>query len=136
MAAPNFPKLFETSRIGQLRLKNRLVMLPMGTAYGTPSGEVTQRTVDHYVERAKGGVGLITVGNISPSLPNAVNQLTLDSDWVLMGHYELVEKVHAQHVKITAQLNHAGREKYADALRPGEELVSSSPLPMTFEGKV
>lgn len=111
-------------------------MLPMGTAYATPSGEVTQKTIDHYVERAKGGVGLITVGNISPHLPNALNQLTLDSDWVLMGHYELVEKVHAHHVKITAQLNHPGREKYADALHPGEELVSSSPLPMTFVGQV
>ena len=68
MVLPTFRKLFENSGIGQLRLKNRLVMLPMGTAYATPSGEVTQRTVDHYVERAKGGVGLITVGNISPSL--------------------------------------------------------------------
>jgi 2,4-dienoyl-CoA reductase-like NADH-dependent reductase (Old Yellow Enzyme family)/thioredoxin reductase len=130
-----FPRLFEPAHIGKLRLRNRLVMLPMGTAYATPSGEVTQRTIDHYVGRAKGGAGLITVGNISPYLPNALNQLVLDSDWVMMGHYELVEKVHAEGAKIIAQLNHPGRQKYAEALQPGEERVSSSPLPMTFVGQ-
>ncbi len=78
-------------------------MLPMGTAYATISGEVTQRTIDHYVGRAKGGVGLIIVGNVSPYLPNGLNQLVLDSDWVLMGHYELVEKVHAEGAKIIVQ---------------------------------
>ena len=135
MAEQLFPKLFEAAHLGKLRLKNRLVMLPMGTSYATPLGEATRRTIDHYVERAKGGVGLITVGNISPHLPNALNQLTLDSDWVLMGHYELVEKVHAQGTRITAQLNHPGRQKYADSLQPGEELISSSAVPMTLMGQ-
>ena len=65
----SFQKLFEPACIGKVKLKNRLIMLPMATAYGTPSGEVTQRTIEHYVERAKGGVGLVTVGNISPDLP-------------------------------------------------------------------
>lgn len=130
-----FPKLFEPATIEKLKLKNRIVMLPMGTAYATPSGEVTQRTIDYYVERAKGGVGLITVGNISPNLPNALNQLALGSDWVLMGHYDLVEKVHAYGAKITAQLNHPGRQKYPEAYM-GEELVSSSALATTFLGEV
>jgi 2,4-dienoyl-CoA reductase-like NADH-dependent reductase (Old Yellow Enzyme family)/thioredoxin reductase len=129
-------KLFEPAKIGNVKLRNRLVMLPMGTAYANAAGEVTQRTIDHYVERAKGGVGLITVGNISPHYPNALNQLVLDSDWFLMGHYELVEKVHAQGAKINAQLNCPGRQKYPDALRPGEELVSSSALPTRFLGKI
>ena len=109
-----FPRLFESANIEKQKLRNRLVMLPMGTAYATPSGEVTQRTIDHYVERAKGGVGLITVGNISPYFPNAINQLALDSDWKLMGHYELAEKVHAHGAKITAQLNYAGKQKNLD----------------------
>ncbi|MFH1350085.1 MAG: FAD-dependent oxidoreductase [Pseudomonadota bacterium] len=130
-----YPKLFEPTRIGKVKLKNRLVMLPMGTAFAALSGEVTQRTMDHYVERAKGGIGLITVGNLSPYYPNALNQLVLDSDWVLMGQYELVEKVHAHGAKIVGQLNYPGRQKYIEALRPGEELVSSSALPMKFMGK-
>lgn len=131
-----YPKLFEPAKIGNVKLRNRLVMLPMGTAYATAAGEVTQRTIDHYAERAKGGIGLIIVGNISPHYPNAINQLVLDSDWVLMGHYELVEKVHAHGARISAQLNCPGRQKYTDALRPGEELVSSSALQTRFLGKV
>lgn len=132
----SFPKLFEQASIGKLKLKNRLIMLPMGTGYASAAGEVTQRTIDHYVERAKGGVGAITVGNISPFSPNAINQLALDSEWMLMGHYELVEKVHAHGAKITAQINYAGKQKYIDAIRPGEKLYSSSAVPTKFLGKV
>lgn len=131
-----FPRLFEQASIGNLKLKNRIVMLPMRTAYATLSGEATQRTIDHYVERAKGGVGVVTVGNISIHLPQALNQLVLDSDWLLMGHYELVEKVHAYGAKIIAQLNHPGRQKYPEASHPEEEMVSSSSLPMTSLGRV
>jgi 2,4-dienoyl-CoA reductase-like NADH-dependent reductase (Old Yellow Enzyme family)/thioredoxin reductase len=132
----SFPRLFETANIGKLRVKNRLIMLPMGTGYASISGEVTQRTIDHYVQRAKGGVGVITVGNVSPVSPNAINQLSLDTDWMLMGHYELVEKVHAHGAKITAQINYAGKQKYLDAIRPGEKLFSSSPVATKFLGKV
>jgi 2,4-dienoyl-CoA reductase-like NADH-dependent reductase (Old Yellow Enzyme family)/thioredoxin reductase len=131
-----YPKLFEPASIGKIRLRNRVVMLPMGTAYATPSGEVTERTIDYYIERAKGGVGLITVGNISPHLPNVMNQLVLGSDWVLMGQYELVEKVHAHGTKIAAQLNHAGKQKYTESRLTGEELISSSAIPTTFLGEV
>jgi 2,4-dienoyl-CoA reductase-like NADH-dependent reductase (Old Yellow Enzyme family)/thioredoxin reductase len=132
----SFPKLFEPACIGKVKLKNRLVMLPMGVAYATPSGEVTQRTVDHYVERAKGGVGLITVGNISVYLPAGAHSLVLDSDYMLMGHYELVEKVHAHGAKIIAQLSHPGRQKSKTILFPGEELVSSSSLATFYLGTV
>ena len=124
----NFPKLFEQANIGSVKMKNRLVMLPMGTAYASQHGEVTQKTIDYFVERAKGGVALITLGNVSPYLPNIVNQLALDSDWVLMGHYELAEKLHAHGAKVCVQISHAGRQKSYATLRPGEELLSSSPL--------
>jgi 2,4-dienoyl-CoA reductase-like NADH-dependent reductase (Old Yellow Enzyme family) len=127
-AEKHYTKLFEPTKIGTIKLKNRVVMLPMGTAYATSTGEVTDRTINHYEQRAKGGVGLITVGNISPFLPNGLNQLVLNSDWVLMGHYELVEKVHAYGAKIIAQLNHPGRQKYPEATVTGERRVAPSPI--------
>jgi 2,4-dienoyl-CoA reductase-like NADH-dependent reductase (Old Yellow Enzyme family)/thioredoxin reductase len=133
-AEKHYTKLFEPTKIGTIKLKNRVVMLPMGTAYATSTGEVTDRTINHYEQRAKGGVGLITVGNISPFLPNGLNQLVLNSDWVLMGHYELVEKVHAYGAKIIAQLNHPGRQKYPEATVTGERRVAPSPLPATLLG--
>ena len=45
-----------------MSLRNRLVMSPMETMYGTPDGLPSERTRDYFAARAKGGVGLITVG--------------------------------------------------------------------------
>ena len=45
-----------------MSLRNRLVMSSMETMYGTPDGLPSERTRDYFAARAKGGVGLITVG--------------------------------------------------------------------------
>ncbi|MFC1982272.1 hypothetical protein ACFLV5_00545 [Chloroflexota bacterium] len=63
-------KLFERGRIGTLELKNRLVMSPMGTHTASEEGYVTQRMIDYYVARARGGVGLI-ISSATPPLPQA-----------------------------------------------------------------
>ncbi|MBI2907221.1 MAG: FAD-dependent oxidoreductase [Chloroflexi bacterium] len=123
-----FPKLFEPFSIGKVRLKNRIVMLPMGTAYANAIGEVTQKTIDHFVERAKGGVGLVIVGNGSPFGRINLNQLVIDADWFMAGHYELVEQVHTEGTPIAIQLNHPGRQTYPWVFG-GKQAVSSSDVP-------
>ena len=45
--------------IGELKLKNRIVMPLMQTNYADVKGFITGRQIDYYTERAKGGVGLI-----------------------------------------------------------------------------
>ena len=54
-------KLLAPGKIGNLELRNRIVMAPMGSCLGGPTGEVTARLIDWYAERAKGGAGLICV---------------------------------------------------------------------------
>jgi len=51
-------KLFETIKIGNVEIKNKIAMAPMG-AFGLISddGAFNQRAIDYYVERAKGGTG-------------------------------------------------------------------------------
>jgi 2,4-dienoyl-CoA reductase (NADPH2) len=56
-----FPHLFSPIKINTMNLKNRIVMTAMHLGY-TPEGEVTDRLVDFYAERARGGVALIIVG--------------------------------------------------------------------------
>ena len=56
-----FDNLFSPFSIGSLKLTNRLVMPPMATNYASPEGFVTERLIDYYVERAKGGAGYLTV---------------------------------------------------------------------------
>ena len=53
--------LFEPIKINQLELKNRIYMPAMHMNMAV-NFEVTDQLVDFYAERARGGVGIITVG--------------------------------------------------------------------------
>ena len=57
---PELKSLFEPLTIKGLELRNRIVMPPMGTNFATENGEVTERMINYYAERAKGGAGLRT----------------------------------------------------------------------------
>ena len=52
-----YPKIFEPITIKRTTIKNRIAMTPMGTNYGETSGEMSNRHMNYYSLRAKGGVG-------------------------------------------------------------------------------
>jgi 2-enoate reductase len=55
-----FSKLFEPIQIGKVEVKNRVAMAPMGiSGLLNPDGSPGPRAIDYYLERARGGVGLI-----------------------------------------------------------------------------
>ncbi|MBJ8192052.1 2-enoate reductase, partial [Bacillus cereus] len=55
--------LFEPMKIGKLEIKNRFVMAPMGPGgLCDADGTFNERGVEYYVERAKGGTGLLITG--------------------------------------------------------------------------
>ncbi len=61
--AQEYRKLFEPGTIGNVQLKNRLIMAPMGIrGLVEVDGSLSQRAIDYYEERARGGVGLIVTG--------------------------------------------------------------------------
>ncbi len=53
-----FTHLFSPGRIGPLETKNRIVMAPIANG-ATEEGYVTDRQIEFFVARARGGVGLI-----------------------------------------------------------------------------
>ena len=55
------PSLFEKSKIGSMKLKNRIFMSPMGTT-GEADGAYCIDGINYFMERAKGGAGLIITG--------------------------------------------------------------------------
>jgi len=126
-----YPRLFEPGYIGSLRLKNRIVMPPMGTQFASDTGGVTPRLIEHYVRRARGGVGLIIVEFTCIDYPRGkghYSQLALHDDKLLAGHANLVEAVHRAGSKIAIQLHHAGGN--TDRKRTeGLELVAPSKIP-------
>ena len=123
-------KLFSPFSIGSLKLANRIVMPPMATNYATPEGFVTDRQIAYYVERARGGVGYITVehtgihqqGKASPKM------LMIHSDENAEKIKNLVQAVHAAGGKIVVQINHAGRQTFSKVT--GETIVGPSAVPV------
>ena len=58
-----YSKLFSPIKIGNITIKNRFAMAPMGPlGLADANGGWNQRGIDYYVERAKGGTGLIITG--------------------------------------------------------------------------
>ena len=63
-----YKKLFTPGKIGNVEIKNRIVMPPMMLGFGQMDGTPTKEMMDYYEERAIGGCGLIvteiTLGDI------------------------------------------------------------------------
>ena len=91
-----YEKLFEPCCIGSIKLKNRVTMAPMVTRYTSPDGLVTDRLVDYYVERAKGGAGLIVLEACYSSPGGHPGRIGLYDDIFLPGLKRLVKSVHSE----------------------------------------
>ncbi len=133
---PSFPYLFSPFKLGNLTLKNRLVMSPMALNYSTEKGELTQRQIDYYAERARGGVGLIiTESNyICPEGRSERHRLGLYADEMVPQHRKLVEAIHRENTPIFAQLLHAGRNAQTSAI--GQYPVGPSAGPLLTKGQL
>ena len=102
--------LFENINIGQITLKNRLIMSAMDLGF-TSDGTINDRIINFYRERAKGGVGLIVVGGCYPEINGKVwkSIIGLDRDELIPGLKRLTDTIHRYDVRVAAQLLHAGR---------------------------
>ncbi len=119
-----------------MAVRNRLVMSPMETMYGTPDGLPSQRTRDYFAARAQGGVGLITVGatGVDHQHPETPGGLHLGTDDAVDAHRALVEAVHQHGAKIEPQIVHAG----PDGLGPeiyGVASLGPSVIPSYLTGR-
>lgn len=105
-----FPRLAEPGRIGPLRMKNRLVMAPMGTNFGTSDGLCTERDRAYYEHRARGGVAAIVTEAMAVSAGGRAhnNSLWIYHDRFIPGLAGLVEAVKRHDCAIIGQLNHRG----------------------------
>lgn len=112
--SPNsFPRMFEPLNLGFTQLKNRVVMGSMHTGLEEEKNGF-QRMAAYYAERARGGVGLILTGGISPNLFGRLtpfgSQLTYF--WQIKKHKLVTDAVHKEGGKIALQILHAGRYAY------------------------
>lgn len=125
-----FPHVFKEGKIGELSLKNRIVMPGMSTRLANSNGEVTDQLIRYYEERAKGGVGLIITEFtcIDYELGKANDrQLRIDDDALIPGIKQLANAIHKHDTKLFIQLHHAGREANSAVLN-GKQIVAPSPV--------
>ena len=127
-----FTHLGSTGRIGNLEIKNRMIMTAMGVGVGEHSGNATDEFIEFYRQRAAGGCGLIITEVTRVNDKHGVceyDQLSLTSDEMIPSFRKLADAIHNEGSKIFVQLQHPGRESHL-ALHPGlDALVSASPVP-------
>lgn len=102
----SYPLLFSPLDLGFTRLKNRAIMGSMHTGLEEAEDGVS-RMAAYYSERARGGVGMIITGGMSP---NAEGGMGLHRDVSASQHRTVTDAVHAAapDVKICLQILHMG----------------------------
>jgi 2,4-dienoyl-CoA reductase-like NADH-dependent reductase (Old Yellow Enzyme family)/thioredoxin reductase len=133
-ANAHYPHVFEPLRVGHVEVPNRLFFTPHGAGYVAPDPSApgfwgpAPNTLDYYVERARGGIGLIIQGGtiVHPSSEYpALWQLFSERSAELWR--PVVEGVQAHGTKMFVQLMHAGNHGDHNGLYGGP--LSSSALP-------
>lgn len=120
-------KLFDELKIGNMTLKNRIVLAPMGTTTDS-TNSFNMRDVNFYAERAKGGAGLVLTGAVvcSEEFEPAPCQKLITCKDVYMLHM-IAERVHMYGAKFGIQLSPGiGRMNWID---PNTPTYSASPCP-------
>ncbi len=114
-------KLFEAGEIGKLTIKNRIVMAAMRIAgLVEPDGSLSQRAIDYYIARARGGAGLITTGAfmVTGEIEPGLDLPILDSELHLARLKELADGVHRYSARVAVQLTAGfGRNLHPKALK-------------------
>ena len=102
--------LSQPGQIGPLKLRNRVVMAPMGTNYSTSDGLSTERDRMYYAERARGGVAMIMTEAmvVTEFARPHHNSLCVYHDRFIPGLASIVDAIHAHGALVCGQLNHRG----------------------------
>ena len=116
----------QPGRMGPLRLRNRIIMGPMGTNYGTTDGLSSERDKLYYGERAKGGAAMVITEamTVTAGARNHTNSLCIYHDRYIPGLTGIVDAIHAGGALAVGQLNHRGALLKRSVL--GMEPVSAS----------
>ena len=122
--------LFQPLTIRNCTIRNRVMSTSHAPSYGK-DGMPQLRYQLYHEEKAKGGLGLTSVGgssSVAPDSPAALwNQLDIGDDKVIPFLQEFSARVHRHGAKIFCQITHMGRRTRWDA-ENWMPTISSSPV--------
>ncbi len=126
----DYGNVFSPIVIGNIEIKNRIETPPMLPCLATMDGYVTREMIQFYQAFARGGAGIVTIGDAAVDFEYArghFGQLNLGDDRVIGGLSDLVEAVQKYGAKISIELNHPGRLSPPIVLN-GRNPIGPSPL--------
>ncbi len=101
-----FDALFQPVSIGTLTLPNRIIMSSMSTRMAKTGGGMTDRLIEHYCRRARGGASLITVelADVHPLMPHLRQTLWLHNDAAVEAMRPLTDAIHENGARASIQI--------------------------------
>lgn len=122
--------------IGTMRVKNRTIMTSITLMYceeGPDGGYVNDQLLNFYLERAKGGVGLIIAGGVATdNYVGYEKMMRLSDDSYIEGFRKLAEGVHQNGSKLCLQFLQTGRYGTTKAVFGDVNTLSASSVPTSF----
>jgi NADPH2 dehydrogenase len=104
-----------TVRIGNIELKNRLIMAPMQTNKGTIESFSNDYHIKHYAARAEGiAMMIIESTAVSPDGRLFPDDIGIFRDAHIEPLRQIADAVHAKDTKIFIQLSHGGRKSWPE----------------------
>jgi 2,4-dienoyl-CoA reductase-like NADH-dependent reductase (Old Yellow Enzyme family)/predicted dinucleotide-binding enzyme len=127
--------LFRPIQIGHLTVKNRLMMSAMSINFGVDDHcHVTDQLIAYFVERAKGGAGMMLVGggSVHPGGQELPDLPQMYEDGCIPALRRMVDQVKPYGARFGVQLMHGGRQSYL----PEKVAPSAIPAPAVVKGEV
>jgi 2,4-dienoyl-CoA reductase-like NADH-dependent reductase (Old Yellow Enzyme family)/thioredoxin reductase len=126
-------ELFRPMKINRMELKNRIVMPAMTTIMGNSDGTVSDKFIEYYTARARGGAALIIAETVdvhpyTHNLPLGDRGFTaIYDDKFIPGLRRFTDSIHAADARVCVQLQHSGRAMIM--LDPSQPPLSPSAIP-------
>lgn len=127
-----YEHLFSPIKIGTLEVKNRIAMMAMGAStprlMNVKTAAYTKDGADYYIERAKGGAGLIITGLVPVDPMTETNAVAYPDEYIKEMRY-LTDGVHQYGAKIFVQLTaRTGRTVWVQSQKSADKLPSPSEI--------
>lgn len=131
----SYSYVFSPFKFGNVTVKNRIATPPMLACMATPDGLVTREIIEFYQSFARGGAGIVNVGDSAVDFDYArghFGQLNLGDDQIIGPLSTLVEAVQKYGAKISVELDHSGRLSSPRVIG-GRNPIGPSPIPTKGE---
>lgn len=130
-------RVFEPIVIGSLVVKNRIEAAPTSppaAPLATPDGYPTHKLIEYIRMKAKGGAGIVTVGDsaIDNDCSRTISgQLVIHSDKMIPSLSELSEAIKRYGGRASLELNHGGGQTVPEVIN-GKNPIAPSPISTKF----